>query len=436
MRALLSFDQAPPLAAPLRFFLTAPLFSALAGLLLLLAGPQILVSRWTPGTLALTHLITAGFMLQVMLGALIQILPVVAGANLKHPLLVASLVHGTITPGALLLCAAFLLSDPLAFEVAALLLAAGVGVFLLAAGRALYAVPTTSPTSRGLRLALPGLAISVALGVLLAGARAGSLPPPQATPLHVAWGLIGWGVVLLAAVAFVVVPMFQMTPPYPQSFAGFFPLALLGMLAVWSLAESVSSGALATALSAAPLGGVAVFAALTLELQQRSQRARMDATQHYWRWAMICALAASALVLAAHVVPTIGERREWPLICGTLVLFGGFVAVMTGMLYKIVPFLIWLNLQNLGQGRILAPTMNRVITAKSVNRQTIAHFAALALLLAASAAPEWLARPAGLAVLVASGWLMLNLLRATSFHRQHVRRIQSLVANCAAQSGQ
>ena len=34
MKALLSFDKAPPFAAPLRFFLTAPLFGVLAGVLL------------------------------------------------------------------------------------------------------------------------------------------------------------------------------------------------------------------------------------------------------------------------------------------------------------------------------------------------------------------------------------------------------------------
>lgn len=71
MQDLLSFDQSPPLAAPLRFFLTAPLFAILAGLTLLASGPDALASRWTPAMLALTHLVAVGFMLQVMLGALL-----------------------------------------------------------------------------------------------------------------------------------------------------------------------------------------------------------------------------------------------------------------------------------------------------------------------------------------------------------------------------
>ena len=55
MQAMLAFQNAPPFAAPLRFFLTAPLFSLAAGLLLLAAGPDLLASRWTPGLLAATH---------------------------------------------------------------------------------------------------------------------------------------------------------------------------------------------------------------------------------------------------------------------------------------------------------------------------------------------------------------------------------------------
>ena len=53
---MLSFENAPPFSAPLRFFLTAPLFAVLAGLLLVIEGPVVFASRWTPGALAATHL--------------------------------------------------------------------------------------------------------------------------------------------------------------------------------------------------------------------------------------------------------------------------------------------------------------------------------------------------------------------------------------------
>jgi hypothetical protein len=156
VQALLSFDQAPPLAAPLRFFLTAPLFAILAGLLLLWSGPDLFASRWTPAALALTHLITVGFMLQVMLGAMIQILPVVAGANMSRPLLVASLVHVAITLGAVA-GSGFLSYEPLALRGGRVSCSAAAWrCSLVRRSRSLYGVPSTNPTIRGLKLALSG----------------------------------------------------------------------------------------------------------------------------------------------------------------------------------------------------------------------------------------------------------------------------------------
>ena len=428
MQALLSFAQAPPLAAPLRFFLTAPLFALIAGLLLLWSGPDLFVSRWTPAALAFTHLITAGFMLQVMLGAMLQILPVVAGANVARPLPVARLVHMTVAPGALLLVAGFLGSQALAFRLAALLLGCGLALFVGAAGRALYGVPPNSPTIRGLQLALVGLSVTAALGILLAVAFDGSLALPmlQLTSIHLAWGFGGWGLVLIAAVGFVVVPMFQITPAYPAWFARPFCGSVLALLSCWSVAEAANWRGLAAVSAAAAVLTAATFAVLTLHLQRRSKRARFDASQHYWRVAMVCTFSACLLWFVADAVPALAEHREW--LCGILILFGGFMSVMIGMLYKIVPFLVWLHLQNLGGGRVMAPNMNKVIAGPQISRQMQAHFLSLALLLLAAVRPDWFTYPAGIALLVANAWLLRNLLAALAFYRLHQSKIDAAPA--------
>ena len=49
----LSTDQAPPISAPLRFFLTAPLFAILAGLLIFGTETDALISRFSYETIAI-----------------------------------------------------------------------------------------------------------------------------------------------------------------------------------------------------------------------------------------------------------------------------------------------------------------------------------------------------------------------------------------------
>jgi hypothetical protein len=226
---VLSFENAPPFSAPLRFFLTAPLFAVLAGLLLVIEGPVVFASRWTPGALAATHLLTVGFMLQVMLGALIQVLPVVAGADLPRPLALARAVHVGLTGGGLLLVGGFWFGLPWALAGGALLLGLTVFLFLIVMWRALLGVPSTSPSIRGIKFALLGLAVVVGLGLLMALALAEGwpLPLPLLADLHAGWGLAGWAGVLLAAMAYVVVPMFQLTPGYPARPSWWFPLATI-----------------------------------------------------------------------------------------------------------------------------------------------------------------------------------------------------------------
>ncbi|HCZ14838.1 MAG TPA: hypothetical protein DHV85_09610 [Candidatus Accumulibacter sp.] len=101
------------------------------------------------------------------------------------------------------------------------------------------------------------------------------------------------------------------------------------------------------------------------------------------------------------------------------------------MLYKIVPFLVWSHLQNLGRGRVLAPNMNKVIAGKQIDGQMYAHLLALLLLFGAVLRPTWFAYPAGLALLAANGWLLHNIVCAVRFYRGHRLKIEAQTTHAA-----
>lgn len=426
MQALLSYDRAPPIAAPFLFFLTAPVYVALAAILLLWEGGAALAGRWGGTTLALTHLMALGVMLQIMLGALIQVLPVVAGANMRAPLLTAGMVHPLFNAGVLVLVWGFLHGSPLAFDWAMLLLGSALSIFLLAATDALRGIPNTNATLSGLKLSIAALLVTVGLGLTLAGSLAGhwSLPVVMLTNLHAGWGLGVWGLGLLSAVAYVVVPMFQMTPAYPVWFMRLMGGGLFAVAVLWSLSEYLAWPMLSGGLQAVLLWLIACFCALTLWLQQHSRRARRDATMRLWQGAMGSGIAAALLWDLAYLLPAFGEHVAWPVVFGVLVLLGGFVSAITGMLYKITPFLAWLHLQNMGGRLAPAPNMKLLLPDAKMLRQMRWHFLSCILLLMAACWPGVLVYPAALALLFAAVTLQVNLLHVCRAYVRHQRLVR------------
>jgi hypothetical protein len=427
MHPNLSFEQAPPITVPYRFFLTAPWFGVAAGLLLAFMGEDLLASRWTPGALAATHLLAVGFMLQAMCGALLQFVPVATGGNIWRPRLVAWLVHPLLIVAACLLVAAFLSQRAALFLAAAHSFVLALGIYGVVVSLALWRTPVQGASIVALRIALLGLLVTLGLGVTLATGLAygNDWPLLELTDVHAAWGLGGWALMLLAGVSYFVVPMFQLTPAYPAWLSRGVPLLLLGVLLLWSL-QLTDFGA--NSRMAVFLGGLSVsgtFAAGTLHLQSRRRRKVSDTTLLFFRTAMLSLLMLllSALLFAAW--PELWNDPRAAVWLGILVLVGVFVSAIGGMLYKIVPFLNWLHLQRLCGLNTLPPTMNQMISAGAMRGQLHAHLAALALLLAAVWLPL-LARPAGLAFALDCAWLGVNLGSAVRVYLRFRNRIRAV----------
>ena len=419
MHPSLSFDQAPPISVPYRFFLAAPWFGVMAGILLAFSGGDAFASRWTPEALALTHLLAVGFMLQAMCGALFQFIPVAVGGNVWRPKLLANAVQPLLLLAVLLLVAGLLFGRPGFLSAAVPLFLLAVGGFVVAVALALWRTPATGMTLWAMRMAIGGLAIAVLLGTLLAEAlaRGLALPIVDLTNVHLAWGLGGWALMLLAGVSYHVVPMFQLTRPYPLWFTHWFGPLLLVLLLAWSLRLLVDDMRWTQAVALPLLLLLSAYAVMTLWLQYTRRRKIDDATSLYFRVAMISMLtfAISGAAVLLHSGFTEDPRAVvW---LGVLAFVGVFISALTGMMYKITPFLNWLHLQRLGAPMTAVPNMKKMIPADAMTGQLRLHVLALLLLLVAVWQPG-LARLAGAAFAASCAWLGWNLIGA-------VRRYQT-----------
>lgn len=438
----LSLEQAPPISVPFRFFLLAPLFGALAGLLVLVAGPEMLVNRWSPAVLAFTHLWTLGFIALVMCGALMQMLPVLAGAPLPGVLWVARVVNLFLVLGTLALVSSFLSAERGWMWVAMGLLGSGFLVFVVAVITALRRVRMPNTTVVGMGLAVVCLLVTVGFGLYLGSGFSGLIAHhnmSRLVDLHLGWGFLGWVGLLLVAVAYQVVPMFQVTPDYPawirRLLIGLPFLGLVSWMPLqWALSEELAPPALASLWLGLFAGAYPLFAAYTLVLQARRRRKVPDNTLSFWRYALIVILASYLLWLSAQLSPQLAESREYPLILGLGMLFSA-ISLVSGMLYKIVPFLSWFHLQH-RQVRAMCfdvqiPNMKEFLPDAPARLQLRLHLLAGMIAVVAILGLDWLARPAGLLLLLSSLLLGYNL--ALAMRRYHTVSL-ALAAAVAAKT--
>lgn len=429
-RSSLSLEQAPPISVPFRFFITAPIFGLLAALLLLLYGPEILISRWAPATLALTHLITLGFLGMIMCGAMMQMLPVLAGSPVPRVKPVATAVHGLLTIGTLALVAGFLSGITGLFHLALSTLGLGFLIFIIAISVALIRIRTPNATIHGMRLAIASLATTVILGLTIGAGFSGMTSLSQLIPLtdiHLGWGILGWIGILVVGVAYQVVPMFQLTPEYPQRLTGSLSWVLFATLVIWApLYLAWGSGQLPKWVPDTwillPTIGYTLFAGTTLWLQHKRRRRVSDITLLFWRTGMIL-IAACLLLWLTSLTPAAKNQPAIPLLLGIWLLFGIAASVTNGMLYKIVPFLAWFHLQNrqvalMSMGKVKVPNMKELMPDRLTQRQLYAHLATLLLLTLAPFWPNPFSYLAGLALGVSCTLLLLNILQATRRYQQ------------------
>ncbi len=438
--ANLSLEQAPPISIPLRFFLTAPLVGLAAPVLLFWYGPEVVSSRWTPQALALTHLLTLGFLALVMCGALLQMLPVLAGVSVPKVVVVGNLTHLLLSVGTLGLAGGFVLGSLPWLKFAVISLGAGFLIYITAVAVALWRVKLPNATVTGMRLALLALLVTVLIGLTLAAGLSGWSAlnyPLLYTNVHLVWGLLGWVGLLLIGVSFQVVPMFQVTPDYPEWMRRWLPRSLLIGLAIWTMLyvtafKQQSSLLVSFAWLVIILAGYISFALITLRLQQQRRRKITDVTLLFWRVG-VTAIPISFLVWAVgRLLPQVTDYVDLDLLLGACVIFGAAIPLLNGMLYKIVPFLSWFHLQNRQLATmcmtVQVPNMKQFLPDKSAKRQFWVYLLALGCTLVAVFASGWMIRTAAVMLALSFVLLVYNLLRVVLRYREVCIELTNAVA--------
>ncbi|TPN35237.1 hypothetical protein [Mesorhizobium sp. B1-1-6] len=328
-------------------------------------------------TLVIVHMITIGWLSLLMCGALLQFVPVLVAQPLRDESLalpaLTCLLMGLfcLLTGFLQLSGAIDVNVPV-LALAGLFLPAGFSLIVWVLGRTLWSVRPSSLQlpARFVAGGLASIAVTAALGASFAFVLSGQAPGwadfdlrTLALPIHVTVGLGGWLGLTSIGVSYRLLPMFMLCPDSERT-SGHLVLwtggAALGLIVLEGPFEAVSGTTALPIVLAGILGLVAtVFYGVDLVFFYRNRRRRKIELNSRSALGAFSALYLSVLLVLALLAT--GTFAEHASAIVYLVSFGWLTGLGLSQLYKIVPFLTWLECYGPVMGRKPTPRVQDLV---------------------------------------------------------------------------
>ena len=385
---------------------TLPLLFTITGLLALFLGagwivvqPEILAMyHYSPGAIAVTHLFVLGWLCSIVMGAMYQLVPVALETKLFSERLaqIQFAFHLTGFVGMVWAFSAWNLKSVAIFGA---VLAVGVVIFIYNIARTLLRVPKWNVVATSVASAIGWVLLAVAAGLVIAVAKSysESLPalagwvfrfdPIGAMHAHAHLGAIGFFLVLIVGVSYKLIPMFTLSELQNSR------------RAAWSviLLNTGLAGSFVTILLRSPwklaFALVVILALVLYALELRTiLRARKRAAMDWGVRGFLTAvglmfpLSIIAAVLSWPGLPANTYTMQMENVYGFLGLVGVVSFAIIGMLYKIIPFIVWFGTYSQHIGRAQVPSLAELYSARL---QIISYWIFLAGLLTTLLAMEF-----------------------------------------------
>ena len=384
--------HAPSILLPLRFMVTGLL--ALAGVFVaLVARPELLATyHYNQYVVAVTHLMVLGWMSTLVMGAMYQLVPVALETKLYSERL-ARWQFAFHTVGFAGMVWMFWTWDLKQVGHFGSVLTVGVGLFVYNIARTLCRVPRWNVIAAAVASALGWLSLAVLAGLTLAAGKctyeSGStlgpgspfgplvnglkslagftahFDPISAMHAHAHLGGVGVFLILIVGISFKLVPMFtlsEMQSPWRARLS----LLLLNVGLLGSFFAVLLRSWLKPVAAAFLLVGLGLYACELYAILRARKRRTMDWGVRYFLTALSLLAPVGALAAALS-----WPRLPLNLFTGQLENLYGFLAfvgvvsfAIIGMLYKIIPFLVWYRAYSAQIGLRKVPSLAELYSAR------------------------------------------------------------------------
>lgn len=381
-----------------------------------------------PATLVVVHLNVVGWLSLLMCGALFQFVPVLVNRTLAWAaLMLPALLF--IVAGLVSLVSGFMAMDGLFDSDTPLL---PIGGLLLCVGfvMAAAAIGLTLARSRPLPLpsvfvatSLAGLVVTAALGFVFTQVLGGTLAAPlfaniaaRGVPIHAAAGLGGWLAMCAIGVSYRLFPMFLLSPEAQG------PGARLAFLFAAGAAVTAIAGGLAALFAGWPLPAVVLVAAIAgagatvfygrdvVDFYRARRRRDLELNM---KVAVLAFLSLALAVVMPGVIAALGRSEAAIAASVYMAVFGWLSGLGLAKLYKIVPFITWLECYGPVLGRAPTPRVQDLVREASAWPWFVLYFVSVwagTVAMAIGSVTGFRAAAAG--TLVATAAIAVHLVRA------------------------
>lgn len=336
--------HAPSVTLPLRFVLTgvAALF---IGMVWLAARPDLLAAyHYNQYIIALTHVFTLGWISSIIMGAMYQLVPVALETQLYSERL-ARWHHGVHVVGVAGMIWMFWVWDMKHLGYFGSVFGLGVLLFVCNLGRTLARIPRWNVIAAAIASALFWLLLTLLAGLYLAAdkcwmfSRFDALAQMHA---HAHLGGLGFFILMIVGVSYKLIPMFTLSELASERRA-WWSLGLLNMALAGALVSILVQSRWKLLFALAGIAGLVVYGIEMAAILRGRKRRKLDWGVRYFLTAagLLAPLSVLAVVLSWPGLPLTPSFGQWENVYGLLAFLGVVTLAILGMLYKIVPFLVW-----------------------------------------------------------------------------------------------
>ena len=376
--APISQDFAPPFKLIAPFFILGGLFYLISAIFIFSFTMEDL-SFLNPKVLGFVHLFLLGFIMMIIFGAMAQLVPVVLevghfGVELFYAIWPLLLI------GTILMVFGFLFS-PALLPYGGVIVLVSMMIFVMEIFMTIFKVPKLNLIMSSVLISNTFLFFGIIFGLLMALSYAGTITLDITALLHGHVYLVigGYIMITIMGLSIVLVPMFTLSHSFSMR-----PLEIsvslmsLGvvLVVIGSLLQTQLIEYLGYASSIISLGFYFYIIYIIYVTRPRKENDVYAISLMFSYISMLIAIAIGILYFVTN-------KEEFLLASGWMLFYGFFAFLITGHIYKIIPFLVWFERFSPLVGKQKVPMLADMVPYKSSQAQFI--FSAIGVILIAIA---------------------------------------------------